>query len=350
MKRGLKTSAPEKRIESLNLWIDLVNAPHVRLFSRLIKKRRGEIDHLLVTYRSYGYLEDLVKMYIDADELILVGRRGFTGEEKLYEFARRVKELAGVVSSRKIDVAASKASPELARTAFGLGIPVVTVNDNENSPTIKLTFPLSSCIVIPEVFPPLECRGDCKEFRFKGVLEIAHVLEEEKEEEENYIAARSEPFGASYMPDHWDSLFFLGLKKLMDETDLSLVYFPREGDRWLDGLRRLYGDRVKVVERAKDLSIVKRASIFVGGGGTMTREAALLGTPTISAYPGDIAVNRLLEERGLIYRAEKPEDFIKFLSEHEERKKLFDKARKLIEECGDPCDVIWSAISSCKGS
>lgn len=334
----------------MNLWIDLVNAPHVRLFSRLIGRKRREIDYLLVTYRSYGYLEDLVKMYIDADELILVGRRGFTEEEKLYEFARRVKELAHIVSSRKIDVAVSKASPELARTAFGLGIPVVTINDNEKSLAMKLTFPLSSCIVIPEVFPEVECRGDCAEFRFKGVLEVAHVLDEREEEEENYIAARSEPFGASYMPEQWDSLFFLGLRKLMEETDLNLIYFPREGDEWVERLRRLYGDRVEVVDRARDLSILKRASIFVGGGGTMTREAALLGTPTISAYPGEIAVNRLLEEKKLIYRAEKPDDFLKFLLEHEERRILRDRAKKFIEECGDPCDVIWSAISFCTRS
>ena len=322
----------------------------MRLFRRLIEKRRKEIDYLLVTYRSYGYLEDLVKMYIDADELILAGKRGFSEEEKLYEFARRVKELAEIVSRRKIDVAASKASPELARTAFGLGIPVVTVNDNEKSPVVKLTFPLSSFIVLPEVFPEVECKGFCNELRFKGVVEIAHVIDEEPEDEEGYIAARSEPFGASYMPDEWDSLFFLGLKRVMDETGMKLFYFPREGDKWLDELKMLYGDRVEVIERAKDLSVVKRASLFIGGGGTMTREAALLGIPTISAYPGDIAVNRLLEERGLIYRAEKLEDFLKFLSEHEERDKLRDKAKKFIEECGDPCDVIWSAISSCKTS
>jgi predicted glycosyltransferase len=332
----------------LNLWIDLVNAPHVRLFSRLIKKKRREMESILVTYRSYGYLEDLVNMYIDADELVKVGRRGFSEEEKLYEFAIRVKELAGIVSRKKIDVALSKASPELARTAFGLGIPVVTVNDNEKSPAMRLTFPLSSCIVIPEVFPPVECKGDCAEFRFKGVLEIAHVMDENEEEEEDYIAARSEPFGASYMPEKWDSLFFLGLRRLMEKTDMKLVYFPREGDEWVERLRRLYGDRVEVVERARDLSVLKRASIFVGGGGTMTREAALLGVPTISAYPGEIAVNRLLEEKGLIYRAENPDDFINFLLRHEERGNLRKKARKFVEECGDPCDVIWKAVSSCK--
>jgi predicted glycosyltransferase len=116
--------------------------------------------------------------------------------------------------------------------------------------------------VLPEVFPPFECKGDCAKFRLKGVLKMAHVMDE-NEEEEDYIAARPEPFGASYMAEKWDSLFFLGLRRLMEKTDMKLVYFPRERDEWVERLRRLYGDRIEVVERARDLSVLKRASILL---------------------------------------------------------------------------------------
>jgi|GEM_PF-5420860 len=44
---------------------------------------------------------------------------------------------------------------------------------------------------------------------------------------------------------------------------MKLVYFPREENEWVERLRRLYGDRVEVVERARDLSVLKRASILL---------------------------------------------------------------------------------------
>jgi predicted glycosyltransferase len=53
------------------------------------------------------------------------------------------------------------------------------------------------------------------------------------------------------------------------------------------------------------------ADLVVGGGGTMTREAALLGTPTLSLFAGRLAaVDRWLEERGLLRRLERAEDVL----------------------------------------
>jgi len=59
-----------------------------------------------------------------------------------------------------------------------------------------------------------------------------------------------------------------------------------------------------VLRRAVDArSLVRKADLFVGAGGTMTREAALLGTPTLSVFGGeDAAVDTVLEQRGLLRR------------------------------------------------
>jgi predicted glycosyltransferase len=45
------------------------------------------------------------------------------------------------------------------------------------------------------------------------------------------------------------------------------------------------------------------ADLVVGAGGTMTREAALMGVPTLSVFAGkQPAVDRWLEERGALRR------------------------------------------------
>jgi predicted glycosyltransferase len=61
-----------------------------------------------------------------------------------------------------------------------------------------------------------------------------------------------------------------------------------------------YGLDVTLPERAVDArSLMYAADLVIGAGGTMTREAALLGVPTVSLFAGrSPAVDRWLEERG----------------------------------------------------
>ncbi len=338
----------------MRLWIDVVNSPHVRLFRRLIRKHRSEISYLLVTYRSYESLEKLaMNMLSDmVDDLILVGVREVDRKKKLESFLNRVKGLMRAVSDRHIDVALSKASPELARTAFGLGTPAVTVNDNEHSvPVIKLTFPLSKAVVVPKVFPEnikeRFCTGTVKEFRFDGLCEVAHVadfLENCKRiphPDEDYLVARPEPIGASYMGGIRASRFVHFLEEIVARAGLRLYYFPRQNDPWVAVLSKKFKDLV-ILSGTDALPILAGARAFVGGGGTMTREAALLGTPAIHLYPGDrLAVDKLLEERGLIINPKNVDEAVEFI---EMRNELRSRARELLSQCQDPTEVIWRAV------
>jgi predicted glycosyltransferase len=54
-------------------------------------------------------------------------------------------------------------------------------------------------------------------------------------------------------------------------------------------------------------SLMYAADLVLGGGGTMTREAALLGVPTYTLFAGEpAAVDRWLEQRGLLRRLRTP--------------------------------------------
>jgi uncharacterized protein len=56
-------------------------------------------------------------------------------------------------------------------------------------------------------------------------------------------------------------------------------------------------------------SLIKSADLIVSAGGTMNREAAVLGTPAYTIFAGEQgAVDDDLIARGLLKRAEKPED------------------------------------------
>jgi uncharacterized protein len=58
-------------------------------------------------------------------------------------------------------------------------------------------------------------------------------------------------------------------------------------------------------------SLVYAADLVVSAGGTMNREAALLGVPTWTTFAGQLgAVDRLLVERGRLRVLERPEDIV----------------------------------------
>lgn len=65
-----------------------------------------------------------------------------------------------------------------------------------------------------------------------------------------------------------------------------------------------FGDRVIVPQHVIDaISLLQASTAFIGGGGTMSAEAALLGVPTVSYYPGEQTfVEKFLVNYGLIER------------------------------------------------
>jgi predicted glycosyltransferase len=82
--------------------------------------------------------------------------------------------------------------------------------------------------------------------------------------------------------------------------------FPEQREEML----RLALENLIVLERAVDArSLLYACDLVIGAGGTMTREAAVLGVPTLSAFAGrPAAVDRWLEQKGLLRRLTAPED------------------------------------------
>jgi predicted glycosyltransferase len=75
-------------------------------------------------------------------------------------------------------------------------------------------------------------------------------------------------------------------------------------------LSRYRREQLKLGENVKVLGpgffgphVLERAKLFIGMGGTMTQEAALLGVPTISLYPHMLKVEEVLVKKGLVMKA-----------------------------------------------
>lgn len=299
----------------MKIWIDIVNTPHVRFFNGIIKKLKADGHDVLITARDYSNIHDLLDIF--GLEYTSIGNHGVTLEEKLLSSTKRAYELSKFISKQDIDVAITKHSIELPRVAFGLGIPNIFILDNEHAVAAnKLTLPLTNKLIIPEIFDvwnTIKFGMDPNNIvRYNGTCEVTH-LEDFKYNEniledlgikltkEHVILMRPEPSLASYLDtDCTKSVLTPIINKLKDIADILVIpRFKAQSDIFKNI------PNVQVIKTPVDtFSLMKRVDLVIGAGGTMNREAALLGTPVISCYPGkQLSVDTYYIEKGLMKRS-----------------------------------------------
>ncbi len=299
----------------MKIWIDLTNAPHVRFFKNIIEYFQNQGDEVIVTGRKFGDIHRLMDSY--GFEFISIGKHGVTLGQKLEESTLRAHELSKLIIKEKPDVAISKHSIELPRVTFGLDIPSVYVLDNEHALAAnKLTLPLCNRIIMPQVIDMwtlLKVGADPnKIISYRGTSEIIHFKNFEYNEnifedldldlkKEKTILMRPEPSLASYLDaDCRKSV----LKPVVDvlEKYANILIIPRfkEQEKIFEGY-----ENVTIIKPPVDTSsLMKKCDLMIGAGGTMNREAAILGTPVISCYPGKtLSVDQFYIDQNLMFRS-----------------------------------------------
>ena len=96
------------------------------------------------------------------------------------------------------------------------------------------------------------------------------------------------------------------------------------------------------------LELISVADIFVGGGGTMTAESALLGKPTISISPIKFYVDDYLVKMGLIHKVVNSSQIVKLLR-HMQYDKTFkskqkNRAIRILGRMEDPTDKLMEVV------
>jgi predicted glycosyltransferase len=168
------------------------------------------------------------------------------------------------------------------------------------------------------------------------------------------IVVRTPEEYASYLSDRNQSIagnVVETVAKLVEVNggDAQIVILPRyetQGEKF----ERRFGGRVTVPRHIIDaISLMRVSSVFLGGGGTMTAEAALLGIPVISYYPGEATlVESFLIRYGLVERILDPRRIAQranAISKSEEFREYYRKRSvRLMDSMEDPLRVIVQKI------
>ena len=108
---------------------------------------------------------------------------------------------------------------------------------------------------------------------------------------------------------------------------------------------------MRVLKEVVDGTALLRSSqVFIGAGGTMTAEAALLGKPTISIAPFQYYVEKYLLNSDLIMKATNAKLLVKMtrkmISDSRYGQAQKKRAARILAGMEDPTDRIISALRS----
>jgi uncharacterized protein len=346
----------------VRFWIDTLTPKQLLFFDPVAKALRAKGHQVLATSRHYREVEQMASML--GIDLTFVGARGGKDPyDQLKASIRRIGSLLPLVAEFKPDASISSASSDCARISFGLRVRHIAVNDSPHSTVAgKLTLPLSSHLLTPWIIPYSAWstfglrRDDVTRYR---ALDPAAWLKRQRDNRDSQPKGNGEPtilvrLEESYAPymigtdDSWPGMV---LERLASEfKGYNLIALCRYQEQ-LEGVKRRFGHAFKVPERAVDgLSLIKGSDVFVGMGGTMTTESALLGVPTISAYQGSsLYTEKYLLSKKLLLKTHSLETLGRLVRKSlssDYRARYAKTAKAVLDSMEDPVEVITGYLLS----
>jgi uncharacterized protein len=325
----------------VKVWIDLSNSPHALFFGPMAR-RVEELGHtILVTARDNAQTVDLGRAYWP--ELVVVGGESPRGRvAKVHTLAARIDALRRIAGRERPDVALSHNSYAQIVAAKLAGIRAVTAMDFEFQPANHLAFRLAERVLLPEALRSTGVKRqgakDRKTSYYPGLKEEFYLGDFHPDKsvlddlacgrERLCVVLRTPPSRAIYHR-FGNPLFEDVLRVVGADPGAVCVVLARHPEQ-RRAITELGLPSVVVPPSAVDArSLMYGADLVIGAGGTMTREAALLGVPTVSVFAGPVpAVDRVLIERGLLQRITATEEILPLERRRRSPRPVGDLARR----------------------
>ena len=342
----------------MKIWIDILT-PKQLLFSEPIVERLGKKHDVLCTSRKYEEVSKLAK--IRHFDLVFVGKHGGGNKKnKLKASIERIDKLSKKIQKFEPEVVISFGSPEAARISFGLGIKHIMFCDSPHANAVmRLTLPLIQKLLIPYVISKKEFskyginEKDIVQYKaIDAVVTMQREINEKivspfKNNNKKNILIRIEEEEASYTSKS-NKIIPIIQKIANDFKGENIVVLGRY-TKQIVNLQKVIDSKVKIVKMSFDGKyLLNNTDIFIGSGGTMTAESALMGIPTISYNAVPNIVENFLVKKHLVKREINPNK----ISNH--IKKIFElnnnqeqkRAKKIVKEMEDPIEKLIKIIKN----
>jgi len=284
--------------------VDLSTAPDPLFFRPLIRRFQEAGHTVWVTAREYGETVAIAEgCGFDVDVIGAHGGRSTAG--KGWAIAERAMLLARRAHRRRPGLAVSFNSYAQALAARACGIPFVTVADYEYQPANHLAFRLARRVIVPEGFDPTMLRrqgaAPDRVVFFPGLKESVSLVDFVPDgafrpslaplgiPESDAVAVMRPPATSSTYHRFGNEFFYDVLVGVAAQPDVSVLVLPRYPSQ-AERIDALGLDNVVVPPGVLDgLNLVYWADAVISAGGSMNREAVVLGTPAYTVFGGRMA-------------------------------------------------------------
>jgi predicted glycosyltransferase len=354
----------------MRLWFDLLTPKQLLFFRPVIDNLRKDGDEVLVTSRNYREVEQLATTL--GLGLTFAGSRG--GKDPVEQFRlslERMELLLPIVVDFSPDISVSVASADCARISFGLRVKHVAVNDSPHSMVAgRLSLPLSHHLITPWIIPYYAWTpfgiAPSQVTRYRGLDAAAWLKRrptrdtegwERRDEERRAqsqagtILVRLEESYAPYLAGSDESWSERVLGRLAhDFVGYELIALCRYQEQ-LERIKAKFGSVYTVPEHVVDgAAMTERSDVFVGMGGTMTTEAALLGVPAVSAFQGaELYTERYLLSKKLLLKARTVTEVSRCVTmsmRRAYRERYRKRARRVLDWMEDPAAKVAGYLES----
>lgn len=318
----------------MRVWYDAGTGKQFRFGTAVARRLRKAGHEVVFTTREHP--DTLALARILGEKPVVVGKYDPTSLlSRVEESANRMLGFSRMFKDDPPDVAISHQSVELCRVAFGLGMPLIVTADTPHAEAVnRLTVPLSGTLLVSEAIPAnlYTKYGARKIVRFKGVDEVAWTKNPDRSKLSEFkkplIVVRQIESRAAYSLEKKDVTVEAAHKLASLGTVVFLSRYSKPK----------YKNVVVMEEFVDSASLVGQADLVVSVGGTIAREAALQGTPSIVISQfGKIHVNEYLSRKKFPLFIVKPGRIMEYAKRY--LGKRFDVKTKLVE-LENPVDII----------
>jgi len=310
---------------------------------------------VLCTSRKYNQVTELAK--IRKQKLVIIGKHGGAKKyDKLDASLNRSKLLVKKISRFSPDITLSFCSPEAARISYGLGIKHICFSDSPHAENVmRLVVPLIQKLLIPWIIPKKKFTkfgiNQNNIIQYKAIdaatISKRKIKNIKKTVGKKIILIRLEEDEASYSLKKRPMVPIIKeiLKKFSGQEIVIMTRYASQKKY----LQQIFQKKIKILSTVVDSKLLlSNADIFIGSGGTMTAESALLGIPTISYDAVPNIIEDYLVRKKLVMREVNPKKMVSvmkkvFKSSNSRRK---NRAEKMMSSMEDPYPILLKTMKS----
>ncbi len=304
-----------------DLWIDISNTPQVHVV-RAIVNGLGEYS-VYVTGFKRGETAELMKMFGLEGKVFGKDRHSSLGRS--FAFASRTIRLLFQSPWARALLSFENAMPIPAAKVRGMRIILMMDNDLKfigKKPIFQKIESgikrMSTYALVPEVAGDVFRGHFSNIITYPGYKEHIYIADFEPDPDflsqvpfNEYVVLRPESLTSLYVMH--DKSIVPGLLRLLERENINVIYLPRDhSERKLaSGAKNVY-----IPPNALDgLNLVYHSMATLTGSGTMAREAAVMGVPAVSFFPGErlLAVDRDLVDKGKMFHSREPAEIVEYV-------------------------------------